>query len=42
MVYNKLTDLKIVMDTGELVGVLTDPIDDALGLRAKGFERSFI
>lgn len=42
LLYNKLTDLKIVMDTGELVGVLTDPIDDALGLRAKRLERSFI
>lgn len=29
--YNKLSSLKVVMNTGELVGVLTDPIDEALG-----------
>lgn len=32
LLYNKLSNLKVVMDTGELVGVLVDPIDDALGL----------
>lgn len=31
LLYNKLSGLKVVMDTGELVGVLTDPIDEALG-----------
>ena len=31
LMYNKLSSLKVVMDTGELVGVLTDPIDEALG-----------
>ncbi|MFR6646982.1 MAG: hypothetical protein ACLUQ4_02685 [Mediterraneibacter faecis] len=31
LMYNKLSSLKVVMNTGELVGVLTDPIDEALG-----------
>lgn len=31
LMYNKLSSLKVVMNTGELVGVLTDTIDEALG-----------
>ena len=39
LLYNKLSGLKVVMDTGELVGVLTDHIDEALG---KEFRRKSV
>lgn len=39
LLYNKLSSLKVVMDTGELVGVLVDPTDEALG---KEFRRKSV
>lgn len=39
LLYNKLSSLKVVMDTGELVGVLTDPLDIELGRKLSRIER---
>lgn len=36
---NNLANIQIVMDTGELVGTLTAPLDNALGQRVKFAER---
>lgn len=35
----KVTNLQVVMDSGELVGVLTDPIDEQIGFKTKLAER---
>lgn len=39
LLYDKLSSLKVVMDTGELVGVLSDPLDIELGRKLSMLER---
>lgn len=38
LLYDKLSSLKVVMDTGELVGVLSDPLDIELGRKLSRLE----